>query len=418
MKEEKVLIIGAGRSGIAAARFLLEQEAEVCLYDDEPEQTLSHFKNASLTHTRLRCAFNPEEFSYEPTLVVLSPGVPLQHRLVLEAKERHLPILNEIEIALRSKKNLKIIGITGTNGKSTATVMMESILKEAGLSVQAGGNLGTPLCDLLGKENFDYLVLELSSFQLETLKEIELDCAIILNVTPDHLDRYPSMDAYLKAKLAIFDLAKADALRLLNENLSFLSLPKAHYFSAKEWGLYEWAFLSAFTTTAHDRENALAVAKVARFLGLSDEAILRGLQNFKPLDFRCQFIAQKAGINFINDSKGTTVVAVEKALASIEGPVHLLLGGYDKGEDFSSLKQVAHVAGFYVYGQATEKIMAELKDPRAQKQPTLREAFNAALSKAAPGSTVLLSPGCASYDQFKDYIERGQLFNTLVHNIS
>lgn len=423
---KKALVIGAGRSGLAATRLLLAQGAEVALFDDQPVSQLRYVRDFEhLGHRNLKSHFNDPHFIFDSSydVVILSPGVVLNHPLILSAQEHRIPILNEIEIALQYKPNLTIIGITGTNGKSTATVMMESILNAAGLRACAGGNLGIPLCDLiLEHEDFDYLVLELSSFQLETLKRLELDVGIILNITPDHLDRYPSLNAYEQAKLRIIDLVKAQGHVVLNDNLSSLTAQlgsnrEVHFFSSGELKNAPWNFLKHASLSLHNQENALAVAKCARALGISSEAILAGLTNFKPLDYRCQTIACKKGLTFVNDSKGTTVVAVEKALSSIVGPIHLLLGGQDKGENFAPLAAFSHIAGFYIYGHSQAKIFNELGDIRAHCFSDLSHAFHAAVACAQPGSTIVLSPGCASYDQFADYAERGQMFNRLVDGL-
>jgi UDP-N-acetylmuramoylalanine--D-glutamate ligase len=416
MSAASVLIIGAGRSGIAAAKLALHRGHPVSLFDDQPEEKLRYFLEANLAQkSGLSCVFNQPDFSLDQNfgVVILSPGVPLTHRLVMAAKKQGIPVLNEIEMALNFKPSLKIVGITGTNGKSTATVMMTSVFEQAGLKVRAGGNLGTPLCDLIS-EDFDYLVLELSSFQLETLSQIKLDVAIILNISPDHLDRYPSMQAYTRAKLAIIDLVRPAGHVVLNQELH-QHAKNGHYFSRDQWGQGQWGFLNQVNVKGlHNQENAIAVALAAQALGLKDLAIVDGLNNFKALDYRCQLIAEKNGLTFINDSKGTTVVAVEKALSCAQGPVHLLLGGHAKGECFASLAGFSEVAGFYIYGQSQIKIFEELNDPRALCFRDLPQAFNAAVKFAKPGSTVLLSPGCASYDQFADYAERGRLFNQLV----
>lgn len=409
------LIIGAGRSGVAAAKLLIARGGRVVLFDDQPEEKLRYFRNSDLAgRPGLTTVFQRADYALEAdcSQIVLSPGVELKHHLVVAAKKTEVPVLNEIEVALSYKPDLKIIGITGTNGKSTATVMMESVLTRAGLSTRAGGNLGVPLCDLISGDDFHYLVLELSSFQLETLTRIKLDAAIILNITPDHLDRYSSLEEYQNAKMRIIDLLKPDSPAVLNQELNH---SRGHHFCADLWGNGEWAFLEEVLVKGlHNQENAMAVALTARILGISDQAIVDGLNNFSPLEFRCQLIAEKKGLSFINDSKGTTVVAVEKALSVALGPVHLLLGGQDKGESFASLARFSEVSGFYVYGQSQAKIFNDLADPRAQCFKDLPEAFRAAVREAKPGSTLMLSPGCASYDQFADYVERGRLFNRLV----
>ncbi len=422
------LVIGAGRSGIAATKLLLSLGQRVILFDDQPESQLKYFKQDKLhVSNQLALVFAQPDFKLNEniSLVVLSPGVPKSHRLLTDTRLKDALIANEIDLALSLMPDVIVIGITGTNGKSTATVMLENILRLAGKKVFAGGNLGTPLCELLNRgETADYLVLELSSFQLESLSAKKLSVAIILNLTPDHLDRYDSMDAYLQAKLRIIDLLKTGGGIVHNATLtpslsSYQDLKNRSEFNARDWAHGTWACLAQVAISGeHNQENALAAAMAARMLDISDQHIIAGLNSFKPLPHRCQLLAIKHDIGFINDSKGTTVVAVEKALSGIKNRrVHLLLGGVAKGESFSSLRNFSQVVGFYVFGQAKAQIIQDLKPRTAYLGQDLRAAFQQALTQAQPGDCVLLSPGCASYDQFTDYTERGQLFAKLVSDL-
>lgn len=390
MVSKKVLIIGAGRSGFAAFELLKKHQISALLFDD---------------HKGLLPEFDMQEISS----VILSPGVEREHRLVKKALSFGIPILNEMDLAFKFLKPAMIIGITGTNGKSTTTKMLESMLNCVGRA-KACGNLGLPLCEIaLNDETYDFLVVEISSFQLETLHLLRLDHALLLNITPDHLDRYQSFAEYKDAKLKITSLLKPTGKLFANLDLSPINFKNVSYFSLKD----DQAFLVKDVFGSHNQENAWGAAQVAKILGLSDEQILSGLKNFEPLPHRCEFIGTHNGVSYINDSKGTTVVAVMRALEMINSPVHLLLGGIEKGEDFSKLhkKYFPHIAGFYIFGQAKEKIAQALNEENTFAD--LKSAMMEANMRAKAGDTILLSPGCASYDQFDNYIHRGEVFKEI-----
>ena len=421
------LIVGAGRSGIAAAKLLLHHGAHVELFDDQHEPQLSYYKNSDLVgHERLVTSFGqaPSLALANYEALILSPGVSLEHELIKQAHESGLKIMSEIDCAYNFLSNLpklKIIGITGTNGKSTTTVMIEHILRTAKMRAFACGNLGVPLCELALKahqEIIDYLVIELSSFQLENTHNLKLDAAVLLNITPDHLDRYDNIYKYQQAKLKILDLLKPiNNISIVNHNLQNLVTNKLgiKFFDHQDIFLLEKITIHG----THNQENALAAFLLTQALGISSEHIFSGLNSYIPLPHRCELVGRKNNIAYINDSKGTTVVAVTKALSLSEGPVHLLLGGKAKGEDFSALRPeyFPNICGYYVFGEAEPEIIRALDTPKARPYTNLAAAFKSAQEHATAGDTILLSPGCASYDQFKDYTERGKLFRTLVENI-
>lgn len=387
-----VLVIGAGRSGKAARDLLLRHKKNALIYDDFVEGLKPEFKMDDVS------------------CVILSPGIDRNHLLVVQALKQNIPILNEMELAALFLPQAKMVGITGTNGKSTSTVMLEEIFLSASLKAKACGNLGVPLSELaLLDEKFDYFLIELSSYQLETISRIKLDAAIILNITPDHLDRYKTFEAYKEAKLKIINLLKPDGLLVLNEQIGDVDFfNKIYLTKAIDPQIKQIIF------GEHNQENAQACALVATFFGINEQQIIHGLKTFKPLPHRCELVGEHNGIKFINDSKGTTVVAIMKALSMIENPVHLLLGGLDKGEDFSQINQAAfpQIKGYYAFGRAAGKIARELG--LKETYSDLSEAFNKALLHAQKGDTVLLSPGCASFDQFNNYAHRGDVFKTLV----
>lgn len=426
--KNNVLVLGAARSGIAATKALLKWDMNVSLVDDRPLDKLNYFLQSGLQENqKLKCYFAE---LYPPinnhSLVVLSPGISKVHPLVLQAQNSGIKIVNEMDLALKMLSDATVVGITGTNGKSSTTIMMETIFKEAGLKAVAAGNIGLPICDLiLQNSSADHLILELSSFQLDTLQTAELDAAIILNISPNHLDHYSSMNDYVSSKLKIIDLIKDNGHLIVNKNLDDLiknhpRLDKinTHFFTREDWEKEQWQFLHDNNLAGeHYQENAMAAASASLALNIHKLAIVKALQKFRPLEFRCQLIAQKNGISYINDSKATTVEAVKRALSMSQNPVHLLLGGISKGESFAPLASFEQICGFYVYGQSKDNILRELNDQRTLSFADLPSAFLAAQSRAKANEIILLSPACASYDQFSDYEDRGRTFNRLVAEI-
>lgn len=389
-----VLIIGAGRSGKAAFKLLQKHGISALLFDDY------------IKEYKILCDLS------EVSAVVLSPGIDRSHALVKEALRLGIQVINELELAALFLPDYKMIGITGTNGKSTTTVMLESILQSAGIKAKACGNLGIPLSEIACcEEIFDHFLVELSSFQLETISKLKLDAAIILNITPDHLDRYSSVAQYRDAKLKIISLLKPEGLLVVNEQVGPVDYPCTYFSSA---GPFE--HIRQIILGEHNQENAFAASLIAKFLGLSDAQIINGLKSFKPLPHRCEEIGEYRGITYINDSKGTTVVAVMKALSMIKKPIHLLLGGIDKGEDFKALNRLnfPQIKDFYVFGQSKSKITQELS--LSCSYPDLKSAVVEAEKRAMPGDVILLSPGCASYDQFDNYEHRGDTFRDIFKN--
>lgn len=391
-----ILIIGAGRSGRAAQKLLKEHKIKTIIFDDYLD------------------GLQPEVAMKDLSAVILSPGIDRSHRLIKDALVQGIPVLNELDLATLFMPQKKMIGITGTNGKSTTTVMLESMLKASGRKAVSIGNLGTPLCEILPlQEEIEYFLVEISSFQLETLFLLKLDAAIILNITPNHLDRYQSFADYKDAKLKIISLLKPHGQLFINQNLSPIAFENTSYFSLADTGFDQ---LKSLTWGEHNQENAIAAFHAAKFLGLSDEEIFSGLKSFKALPHRCEHLGVHHGIAYINDSKGTTVVSVMKALSMVKSPVHLLLGGIDKGEDFSalSIKNFPHIQGYYIYGQSRHKIACDISSPMASIHADLKSALALAQNKAQAGDTILLSPGCASYDQFDNFGHRGDVFKKIV----
>jgi UDP-N-acetylmuramoylalanine--D-glutamate ligase len=418
--KSQVLVLGAGLSGIAATKFLLSRDIAVLLFDDKKKPELKLLDEALLNNGNLtvHAGLGPLVIDNSFQFVVCSPGVSPSHPLIKQARDKKLPIINEIDLAYNFLEPVQIIGITGTNGKSTTTVMLESIFKAAGFETIACGNLGMPLCHLLlSKHKYEVIVLELSSFQLELLNDLRLDGAIITNITPDHLDRYRTLTSYKNTKLRIASLLKPNASLVLPSNL----MKDVNKYNCNKIAFdiddYAKHFGDLEINGQHNQENAIAAAMLAKSLGIENSFINKGILSYVPLPHRCEVIANKGGVLYVNDSKGTTVVSVAKALSMWPRPTHLLLGGVDKGEDFVLLEEgnFPHIKGYYVFGQAKTKILKDLGSNKAQGFFDLHEAFLFAAKVAKAGDLILLSPGCASYDQFDNFEQRGVRFRELVY---
>lgn len=430
--KQNFLVLGAGLSGLSAAALLLSKGKNVTLYDDRPLSALVHFEKSGLKSGPHLSLVFAEELSNISSfdIIIPSPGFPPEHELMRALQIQQKLFLSDIDLGLAFlDSKCIVIGITGSNGKSSTTVMLEEVLKAAGKKVIAGANLGLPVCEIILKnqDNLEYLILELSSFQIELMAYARLDLAIILNISPNHLDRHPTYQDYFNAKLAISRLLKPEGRLYINESVvkqEFFTLqpllkPSFHLWSKND--AHELKNLgSAIFKGDHYQENRAAVLKASQFLGIDHKALIGGITNFSPLPHRCEFVCEKNGVRFVNDSKGTTVVAVEKALSGFSSGVHLLLGGISKGESFAALapKYFPQLAGYYVFGQAQEKILKDLSGcPSCYAVNNLEEAFFMALKKARPGDTILLSPGCSSFDQFRDFVERGECFRRLALSI-
>lgn len=420
----KVLVLGLGISGIKAAEFLKKRGNDVSVFDDNPA---SIEKISGLYGI------------YEPDMVydfaVISPGIPSDHPAVISLINKNIEVIGEMELAGRYIENEKIIAVTGTNGKSTTVSITYEILKEAGYNVLLCGNIGEPVISGVGK-GYDFLVIEISSFQLETLKSIHPDISMILNVTPDHLDRYSSYEDYLLTKIFLARLAKPEGLLILNEGDKPLVAAcrsveiQKKFFSAKGtedisfnngslyFGNFEVKVENSDLTCPHNVENIMAsVLGTERFV--SDPDIMAAaIRKFKPLAHRTEFVADVQGVEFIDDSKGTNVGAVEMALAGYnDSEVVLILGGVDKGGSYEPLRKLADkkCKGIVLIGESAPKIESYFSD----FQPlyiasSMSEAVEKAYEFALDRGTVLFSPACSSYDWYNNYKERGLDFQNKV----
>jgi UDP-N-acetylmuramoylalanine--D-glutamate ligase len=377
-----VLVLGLARSGKAAAAALERRGVEVVAADRE----LGNDADTSLLDGA--------------GVLVKSPGVPREAPLVAEAERRDVPIWSEVELGYRLLRP-RLVGVTGTNGKTTTAELLGAILQ-----APVAGNVGRALTDLDGEIDPGTLVVcELSSFQLEDVHELGCEVAVLLNLEPDHLDRYASFDDYRDAKLRIFERARAKVV------------PKGSGLEGTEFSAGDPLPAEPRIRGAHNRENAAAATAAARALGTPDEQIARGLRTFPGVPHRLEPVRELNGVRYVNDSKATNVAAALRALAAYEDePVHLILGGSRKGEDFAPLAAAIgpNVRSVHIIGETAGELAQVI--PQAERDGDLATALSAI--HARPGEVVLLSPACASYDQFRDFEERGEEFRRLVQNLS
>jgi UDP-N-acetylmuramoylalanine--D-glutamate ligase len=426
LRGKKVLVVGFGRSGQAAARYCAGQGACVTVTDSGPSSQFAEMM-PSFAPLQLTTYFggHPDACFQNVDVIVVSPGVPELKQLA-EARAKGVPVVGELELAVQ-EISAKIVAITGTNGKSTTTALVGHLLAEAGLRTCVGGNIGTPLLDLLhDAKKADVVVLEVSSYQLETTPSLKPHVAVLLNITPDHLDRYGSMTRYIAAKALLFQNQSAADVCIYNiedaEVVALADHAKARKlpFSTQKSPV-PWRLSDTQLTGAHNFENMIAATLVAESLGVSHEAIARGLKGFQGLPHRLQLVREWRGVQFYDDSKGTNVGAVVKSLAGFSVPVHLIAGGQGKGGGYAELRPVvqAHVKSLILMGQAAIEMQQELGD----LVPTvivdsMALAVKAAADRAKPGEVVLLSPACASFDMFRDYADRGDQFCNCVKELA
>ena len=443
---KRVLVIGLGKTGRSTVRFLTGRGASVVATDDKP---LTEMRDAAsaLSGLNARLAFGPQNAAILSgvDLIIPSPGVPPSNPLLAEGVKRGVPILAEIEVAFRFLKR-PVIAITGTNGKTTVTTLIGEILRASGRKVYVGGNIGDPLIGYVDSpQEEDFAVVELSSFQLEWIERFRPMVALLLNVTCDHIDYHGTFEAYRRAKERIFenqgpgDLAILNAdepwasplARRLRSKVSLFSskaqIPNGMFLQGDELILREngedrevYPVGMIRIPGTHNVENVMASILACRACGCPREGIIEAVSAFRGIAHRIEFAGEKNGVVFYDDSKGTNVGAVARALETFSRPVILLLGGRDKGGDFDSLavfirKGVKEVILFGEAREALRRIIGGIA--KTSLAPTLGKAVEKAYADAAPGDVILLSPGCASFDEFKDYKERGDFFKGMVRKI-
>ena len=415
------LVVGLGKSGVAAARLLVSRGAHVIAADDQdlplPEGVL---ELRQVTPEALRGI----------DLLVASPGVPPSLPIFAAARARRIEMVGEVELAARFIDE-PIAGITGTNGKSTTTALTGHLLETAGLRVFTGGNLGNALSNrVLSGTELDATVCELSSYQLEGIAALRCAAATVLNVTPDHLDRYPDLDAYAAAKARIFENQQKGDTAVLNAGDGRVRAMKTNAgvrrveFDPRSPLRIEGTALELRVSTlrgSHNRENAFAACLLARHFGVAFEDLQKGLDTYPGLPHRLEPVRVLDGVEWVNDSKATNVDSVEKSLSAFPANVHVIMGGRGKGAPYAPLRE--HMRGrvktIVTIGEDAGRIAAELGDV-APVIPAggLQSAVRKAREIAKPGDVVLLSPACASYDQFRNFEDRGDQFKSLVRGLT
>lgn len=443
LKNKRVLVVGLGRSGVAAATFLQEQGARVTVSDAKTETQLQHEVSLLLDRgISIETGRHGERTFRDQDLIVVSPGVPSDQPQLQQARNLGIPVIGEVELAYRFLKG-KIVAITGSNGKTTTTTLAGEILAKSGLRTLVGGNIGTPVISLAGQSAIDgFDVLEISSFQLETIQQFKPYVAAILNITPDHLDRHHTFQAYVDAKARIFENQQSGDFGLLNaDDPTCVGLKNkvkgaVYWFSRKqqvETGAsltgdqimfrdrgQQTAVLSLgdiHLKGAHNLENVLAAVCIGMIAGCAPQQIRKAVTEFQGVEHRLELAAVIHGVSFYNDSKATNVDATIKALESFPANIHIILGGKDKGSDYTVLNPLLHerTRRAYLIGAAAEKIGAQIQGSTPiSYSGTLERAVHQSFDAASPGDVVLLAPACASFDQFENYEQRGRVFKELV----
>ena len=442
LQGKHVMVLGLARTGREVARFLARQGARVCVSDFRAEGELRGEVEA-LSDLPIRFLLGGEQAAWLDgvEIVIPSPGVPSGNPLLREAGARGIRILSEIELAYRFLK-APLVAITGTNGKSTTTTLVGEILKAQGIKAFVGGNIGAPLIGFVGGD-WEWGVVEVSSFQLEWVEQFRPRIAVLLNLTEDHLDRYEDFASYCRAKERIFAAQKKEDVAVLNRDdpvvWSMGSRLRGRVISfggaEAEQGVYATASEIVWRGAArqerfplrnvkiqgvHNVENLMAAVAVAKAVGVPALTIQGVIEAFPGLEHRLEFVREKGGVRFYNDSKGTNVGALLKSLMSFSAPVILLAGGVDKGGDYRILEREvgAKVKRLVLFGAAKERIHAALGHlVDTVVVESLEEAVQEAARSARPGDVVLLSPACSSFDMFQNYAERGRAFKALVREL-
>jgi UDP-N-acetylmuramoylalanine--D-glutamate ligase len=445
LKGKKVLVVGLGKSGLAAALFLRHKGAHVTVSDVRSAEALAKDVPALLEEGIMVEAGGHGLLTFRrQDLIVVSPGVPLDTPELIQVKGFGLPIIGEVELAARFLKG-RMLAITGSNGKTTTTALVGEILQKAGLPTLVGGNIGVPVIELVEQSNDDtWTVLEVSSFQLESTIEFHPKIAVILNITPDHLDRHGTFENYARAKERIFASMNEHDCVVLNAD----NAPTAEAAARTEAKTYRFSLEHPVDRGAwlregslvfrgskdgeieqimplkviplkgsHNVENVLAAVVAVRLAGVPAEVIRQGVESFQAVEHRLEFVATVNGVDFYNDSKATNVDATAKAIAAFSSGVHLIMGGKDKGSPYTILSDLLRerVRAVYTIGSAAGKIESQLRGmvPILACE-TLEKAVSEAATAAHPGEVVLLAPACSSYDQFENYEHRGRVFKELV----
>jgi len=434
-KNQNIAVLGAGLSGSAAALLLRSEGAQVTVLDSAEKKNLlkSTIDNLRAQNVRVICGAATDEDSSTYHMAVLSPGIDPACRLVRNFSSRGIDIIGELELGWRFCEKIPVIAVTGTNGKTTTTELLVQTLNACGQRTIACGNIGKPLSEVVReKQSFDVLTVEVSSFQLETIRTFHPSVSLWLNFAPDHLDRYRSVAEYRAAKLRIFenqtnaDVAVVNAIEKIpdirSRTITFSAYANGGDFRVSEGAIlyHDESVLRLADTKLrglHNIENLMATLAVGMARGLSFGQMVPPLSAYEPRSHRCEFVREVNGVAYVNDSKATNLDAVEKALRAQTKPVILIDGGKDKGFSFDPLRSLVKekVKSTILIGEIAESIKRSWADAvESEIASSLADAVERAHSSAKPGEMVLFSPGTSSFDMFKSYADRGDQFRALV----
>ena len=443
---KRVLVVGLGKSGVASALFLKKHGAKVSVSDtksgDELRNEIPVLLDNGIT---VETGGHGDRTFRGQDLIVVSPGVPVDAPPLVQARSLGESVIGEIELASQFLPG-PMVAITGSNGKTTTTTLAGEIMTASGFPTLVGGNIGTPAIALAERAKAGtVIVLEVSSFQLETIQSFRPRVAVVLNVTPDHLDRHRTFEIYTEAKARIFENQQESDFAVLNADdptcvaMAARTRAQVVWFSRQKevqqgaWlrdgnivfrdagGQREILQVSEIPLKgAHNLENVLAAVSAAVLMGCAPDKIRQAVRDFKAVEHRLEFVASIRGVDYYNDSKATNVDATIKALESFPSNIHLILGGKDKGSDYTVLNDLLRqrVKRVYTIGAAAAKIESQIKGPEVVHAETLENAIRKANAVAQPGDVVLLAPACASFDQFRNYEHRGQTFKELVRGLT
>jgi UDP-N-acetylmuramoylalanine--D-glutamate ligase len=439
---KRALVVGLGKSGVASALFMKAHGARVTVSDTKSGDELRNEIPVLLDHgITVETGGHGDRTFRGQDLIVVSPGVPVDAPPLVQARSLGETVIGEIELAAQFLPG-PIVAITGSNGKTTTTTLTGEIMTAAGLPTLVGGNIGTPAISLAERAKPEtVVVLEISSFQLETIQTFRPKISVVLNVTPDHLDRHRTFEIYTDAKAKIFENQQGSDFAVLNADdptcvaMGNRTRAQLFWFSRQKevqqgaWvrdgnivfrdsqGQREILQVSEIPLKgAHNLENVLAAVCSGVLMGCAPEKVRQAVQDFKAVEHRLEFVATIGGVDYYNDSKATNVDATTKALESFPANIHLILGGKDKGSDYTVLNDLIRqrVKRIYTIGAAAAKIESQVKGAEIVHAETLENAIRKAHATAQPGDVVLLAPACASFDQFKNYEHRGRVFKDIV----
>ncbi len=446
LRNQRVLVVGLGKSGVASALFLAERGARVTVSDAKSQEQLRGEIPVLLDHgITVETGQHGERTFRDQDLIVVSPGVPFDVPQLMHARTRGIAVIGEVELAARFLKG-HIVAITGSNGKTTTTTLAGEVIRAAGRQTLVGGNIGTPAITFVDRATDDsWVVLEISSFQLETVESFHPHIAVVLNVTPDHLDRHHTFDNYVAAKARIFDNQTSGDFAVLNaDNEPCVAMARSAKAPVRWFSRLKSVDQGAFVRGdqivwrdgdaeqsimacsgirlkgAHNVENVLAAVVVGMLAGIEPAKIRQAVAEFEAVEHRLEFVATVRGVDYYNDSKATNVDATIKALESFPGRIHLILGGKDKGSDYTALNDLLkeRVKRVYTVGAAAAKIESQVRGAEVVSAGTLEAAVRRASEAAKPGDIILLAPACASFDQFDSYEHRGRVFKQVVQQLA